>query len=358
VPAEVIGNEKAGWVLAPLLPPLGWVHVCESLPFAVAPEGVVPRSDPRPIGFCAQLRPAAAGREVRAGGRLLARLDSAARATETAAWLAELNASPPKRRETAIRERIARSLDVAAIREEQSALRERAAGLRVTCNALFVLFAVVAPWQVYGQGIGRTWPWLVAGMVGLIAWVVRGYLRAHRELQPALGQERRVQSVALALAPLGAVRAVDALARGAHAGRHPLAVGHAPPRPAAARELARRELLEARHPIRRDGIDDGALRILRWFDDAMAGGIERALAGCGIDVAGLLAAPPREDPSCESYCPRCRAQYRAGVGSCGDCPGVALVAFAAGDAQGFSAGRQAEPDSPEAPFPGSPSRRS
>jgi hypothetical protein len=245
-----LGNERFGVLIAPLLPPLGSVHVV--------------------------------------GGS----------ATAPAA--------------------LAAALDVGAVKRDEARFHAESRALRLLCNALFLWFFALLPWVGHREGLTSRWVELLLSLVLLVGAIVVRFLLAHRRLHPDRAAERRRLILPLALAPLEAVRAVDHLGKRLHASRHPVAVALALAPAETARAFAGRALLAALHPLPPQP-----------RDEALAAAISAALAGNGIDVAALLREPTPDSAASVAWCPRCRAQYERAASSCGDCPGVALVAFAA-----------------------------
>jgi hypothetical protein len=56
--------------------------------------------------------------------------------------------------------------------------------------------------------------------------------------------------------------------------------------------------------------------------------IHRLLVEQGLHLAAYLDPPAQTDRSSLSYCPRCEVEYAVLAGTCSDCTGVSLVAFA------------------------------
>jgi hypothetical protein len=52
-----------------------------------------------------------------------------------------------------------------------------------------------------------------------------------------------------------------------------------------------------------------------------------------LNSDSLLQPPTAKEPSSQSFCPRCHAQFTARTGTCQDCGGVALVGFSNSEAQ-------------------------
>ena len=102
------------------------------------------------------------------------------------------------------------------------------------------------------------------------------------------------------LSPISGVRAVDMVAREAWADLEPIAVAAALFSPADLSTFVR-PLLVATEPRADD--------ILVWWRSEIRRRIERVLEKKTIQVAALLAEPPRENDRVQTYCPACLAQF-------------------------------------------------
>jgi hypothetical protein len=169
---------------------------------------------------------------------------------------------------------------------------------------MFVLGPVVA--QIFGWAAALPL-WLGTHLV-LTALAVRTCVKAAR-LLPMLGYEARIETlVSMALYPPAAARFLETLTA--------RALGDVDPLAAAAVLLDQDELVA----MARDRLLDAHL------DPAIREEIEALLEREGVSREAVLAPPSRQSDS-DRFCPRCRAQYRAGIERCADCRDVVLVPF-------------------------------
>jgi hypothetical protein len=135
--------------------------------------------------------------------------------------------------------------------------------------------------------------------------------------------------------PVGALRAPDELALDSLAGVHPVVVSLV--MGTGTRQLAEVkglwEQARSRFPMSVQA-EAKALESSLWFNGLLCAEMKTYLS------QKLPAALKEErvrphDAGCLSYCPNCKAQYVTKAGTCADCPGVALRAFA-DDAQTIS----------------------
>jgi hypothetical protein len=208
------------------------------------------------------------------------------------------------------------SFDGEAISGRLAELRAASRAVRAWGIALFLFFFALAPAVAWTEGLARSGLFLLALLLALVSGTILSFLRAHRTLFPQDSRERRSRAIFFAVAPLGAIRAADALSRDLLAEFHPVAVAKAVCTPEAHLDLARRALLELRF-----GPSAGD----RSAGHATLRALENHLREAGINPERLLEPPTPSDPNCRSYCPRCRNQYVVSEGGCADCAGVALL---------------------------------
>ena len=338
-----MGNERFKLVLGNPSP-LARCFLAEPWPFAVSPHGIAfpqatfAAADGKAVchlPFDAITGPIAAmEKEVRANGGTIAVGSSPEQAGRLAAMLAEVAAAGEADRGKVIGSHLDRWMDHAAARgaicrteevERDSAvfgLHALRAGLRLRPG--LVLFAVVAR---VAAGVRLFRPALLhldAHGMGLRR-LPQGTFR--REV---FARFRHVGM--LFLSPASAMRSPESLLRHGLAAFHPLAIAAAlctRPRCAA---LAGPMLLALEHP--KPGELPGepeACRIDAWFRKKLRKRLDALLRRLEIDPMELLRpAPPLGDS--RSYCPRCRNQYVLAAGTCPDCGGLPLVAYAGEDA--------------------------
>lgn len=331
LPSPFTGSAKAGLTWTNPLPPLGTLFVAESWPVALSSDGItrVPglELDPRaPRVHEWRAKRWEDVRDVRAiekelwlDGRVFAVADTARTARELATLVETLRTTPRERRAKLVERALAARCDVAAARERVERFFAATARVRVATNALFVFLAVLAPATLWRFGIILTWPYLLGGLVLGVATVGWLFVRAHRELFPNERGARRRGALLIALSPPEAVRAVDSLARSVCAGFDPLTLAtllDEAPR----RELARRILIDTRHPLPPPvSVEPFAAECEREFRALVRTARERALRELGLDATTLLAPPAPDSPDARSYCQRCEIDRPEPSGACSDC---------------------------------------
>ena len=191
-------------------------------------------------------------------------------------------------------------------------LAREAAPLRWATQALFVSVAGAMLWLARPASVPAFWTvWLIA-IAGCWGLVISLFWRAATRLRAITGRTP-LQGTALLLSPLGAIRAVDLLARDLFTASHPLAVSCALSPPDAFQSTARSLFYD----VSKDDASSARAAELRAF-------LDRA----GI-LDAVLSAPPPESDAMGAYCPRCAQQYRQGSQTCTDCAGVPLQALQA-----------------------------
>jgi hypothetical protein len=335
----VIANDRGDLHWHWPLPPLGTVHVLRVPPLALTPEGILSgttevlpeQGRPR---FTGQWIPWAEVKSAHAENKRLfvngARFwdhDSAYEPLRWAKDLPTLAALPPAEREAQIRRRLADAFDRTAFDAARAQFNEVVRPVRRWSLALFALLFVVAPLVVWCFGLLPALVFLVVALVALLVGTGRSFLRAHRTLYPAAGDERFRLGILLALAPFSAVRAPDVLARAALERFHPLVGAFALlPRPEAL-ALARRVWRDLKFPLRPEfpSADPAAVAAARWFREQELAEVEGYLVREGVLLADLAAPLAPSEPENTQHCERCEAQFLPQATGCVECGGRALV---------------------------------
>jgi len=193
-------------------------------------------------------------------------------------------------------------------------------------NALFGYLFVLSPLAIWLVGLGRSWPGLLAGLLALTATIAVLFHRSHKRLYPAAEDERFTHSVIFLLSPATAIRARDALSRPLLEAYHPLTVAKALCPEERFKNMARscwRELNFPALPVCPEG-EPIAQETERYSRGVLQKTVEEFLRESGIDPASLLPPPTPADETCQSFCPRCLAQFTTRDGLCGDCGGLRL----------------------------------
>jgi hypothetical protein len=304
-PALPLGD-RGGLITGRLLPPFETAIGISAWPFVLREESLEFEGQSLPYDA---LKPGSAGRVLILDGRRRLRLHSARAAAQLANLIRRVAASPATNRSTIISDAACAARDVSVIESRLAALVTSGRPLRITASLLGGFLIVVLPVIVLQMGLAFTWRALLLVLIALTAPVVVTFCRAHRTLYPDDREDRVTRAVTMALAPVGAVRGLDAIAWDVVTGFDPLAVtAVACDRPTFVREARR-----ARFDAKRAG-------------DASLQSIERLIDRMNVREE-VLRPPVSEDPSTQSYCPRCGNQYVAPSGSCADCEEVRLVSL-------------------------------
>ena len=328
-PSPVIGSPYAGVVVLQPLPWFGALFVSEAWPVALAPEGLATREpleldlrQRRPFQPLAwrweELGPfTARERNVFAGEQLVASLGTPRAARCLAEVLATVAEAPQPGRAAEIERQLAHSFATSAFERRSREFERVSHSLRAWCTAVFLWFALVCPAFAFGVGLALTWPYLLAGIVLLQVATVWTLRRAFRELLPDCDEERGRATLALALSPVAAARAVDTLSRPLLAGLQPLACTATLAREERD-ELARAAFVDALHPRQIDDAPPLALEIDAWYRARLASALRKCATELSIDAATLLAPPPADSGE-RSWCPRCRTRFDTPPATCFDC---------------------------------------
>ncbi|MCL5287826.1 MAG: hypothetical protein M1453_07530 [Acidobacteria bacterium] len=326
-------------VLAGPLPPLDGLVVCDRVPFAVSPLGVLPspRTSLRSAGgaiatanflnFAEMEKVHTRGKEVFSGSKPLFKVPTAGMAQHAAEMLEKLRGNKEAKRAAAIEAEFARTLDSEAIRVRLDDWRGRTALLRWHCNVLFVYLFVLVPFVIMIRGLEATWIWLLGlllAQMAVISWLFR---RAHRALFPEDKEARWTATLTILLSPPVAIRANDIVLRDLGSLFHPLAVAQVLCSEKFFLAMASRTLRELRFPLPSAILPGTPEHVAEaWDREARYRAVERFVAATGAQPQELLA-PPAREPQCLSYCPRCWNQYRFAEGTCPDCGGIEVQRF-------------------------------
>lgn len=191
--------------------------------------------------------------------------------------------------------------------------RRRAIPLRVIGGLMFVTVFVLIPISAFSAKGFVPLRWAFAALALLhVAALVLSWL-AMRRLDPNARGERRELLLKSLLSPLLSMRLGLIVPTRALEGFDPLVGVKLLCPPADFETFVRRQESAGRaaEPMSRQVA-------------ARTSFLERA----GLTAARLRQPPPRRDPSCRSYCPRCLAQYARVNGSCNDCGHETLAALA------------------------------
>lgn len=340
-PATMLGNQTGGFVLAPLLPPLGTIFTAQQFPFSLGPEGVLlfvsPIVNP---GW----RPAQSGRfltwedaaQLRVAGKKLLLQNKKIFAAPTVTFAAHLFKTlttiamfPKEQREAAIKKYLQAGFDSHQIETLRRDFNQQIRPIRLLANALFLLVFVVAPPLIWLIGLKTVWLGLLIALLGLTITAATFFVRVHRKFYPVAADERFSHSLIIALAPASTMRAHDLVSRPLLENFHPLAVAKNLLAAEEFHHFARRLLLDLRHPVPPACPSTLAPAVVTeaFHRHHLLEAAEVWLTENKLSPDEICRPPMPTDESCRAYCPRCEAQFISTSGECADCGGLALVAF-------------------------------
>ncbi len=338
-PSALLGNRQGGLLLASPLPPLGSIYFSHLMPVSFSPAHVYSSISqtmgqggrPKQLGLLFAYEDIESvkmsGGEIRINGKVFVRSHTQQQAALVAELVKRLLPLKEVKREKEIREVLHAALDVEGARERLAEQRKQAIPLRIVCNVAFCYMFLLAPALVWTYGITRLLVpiagsvWLMAGSIVYIFW------RLHKGLFPEPRGERASCVAKMLLCPPLAIRANDLLTSQLLAAYHPLAVASLLCAPEDFRRFAKSVLLDLRHPLAMEPMDDRASATEQWYRNRLRKLAEEFVVERGLNVTDLLRPPTRREVSSGSYCPRCEIEYTVLDGECADCAGVALHPF-------------------------------
>lgn len=341
-PAVMLGNQTGGFILAPPFPPQGSTLIAFQLPCSLGPDGVLwfvssnvnpgwrPHQSTRFDDWKSLADLKLRGKKLRLKDKVIFSAPTTTRAHFLFQTLTQLAQLPSAQRPEAIQEFVRAAFDDKMIATRWVEFRAATKSLRLLANALFVLVFILAPALIGFIGLKLVWLWLSLALVALTVSTAVWFARTHRKFWPEAADDRFTQSLIIALAPATTMRALDIASRPLLENFHPLAVAQHFLPATAFRRFARRVVLDLRHPVQPTcpNLQPAAIATEAFFRRIQLETVEAWLAENKMTPAELCKPPPPADESCHAYCPRCEAQFTTPVGTCADCGGVPLVAFA------------------------------
>ena len=343
-PSRLLGNQRGGFVFAHPLPPLGTLFLTHQWPLSLSEQSVLafvspsmnPGSRPPQSGkFCtfAEIQTVKAqSKNLFINGKPFVCVASAGWANHVARLLQELTSLPSAKRGKAIELLLHQAWDRKAMEQRYGEFRDQTRFLRMLSNVLFGYLFVLAPAVIWRFGLGASWIGLLAGLLACTTTTAVQFRRLHRHFYPELEDERFTHFLIILLSPATTIRALDLLSRHLLETYHPLAVASLLCPPEEFRDLAAHYLRELSwpalptcprsEPVVIEAEQQTRLRLKRE--------VENMLRKARLGPAELLRPPRRAESTCQSYCPRCLAQFMIPTGTCEDCGGIPLMAFGAG----------------------------
>ncbi len=356
-PSRAFGTQRAGLVMAAPLPPLGTLLTTHGFPLSLSPQGVLTHASPgldlsgpgpRPGRFATftEIKQIdARAKSIRLNGKEFLRTASPTFAAHLAYILEQLRLAKVEDRKKIIERALDRAFETKAVERLWDEFQKHAAGLRFSVNLLFIYLFALTPFMLWRVGLIRGWPWILAGLLICTLTIAVQYHGTHKNFYPKAEDERFTHFIILLLSPASAVRALDLLTRPLLETFHPLAVAKVFCAPSRFESLATEFLREITYPAVRILADAqpyavSAESFARELDKKL---MESFLRRSGLDPKQLLRPPPATDPNCQSYCPRCLAQFTKPSGECPDCGAVELIAFPANAPPSSPAGGTPQP---------------
>lgn len=285
------------------------------------PSGFVRWSELKEIGWD--------GRMLFVNGGSFLRLPSPEIARTYAHLLWRLAELPEHARATEIRAWCDRHLSAKRVRRRLRVFERATAGLRQSCNLLFLVTFVALPLSYWRFQASLPF-FICAGFVALLMLMIGiEFLCLHRGLFPEQKAERFQLWLLVGFMPQYAMRAVDELSKGFLGCAHPLAVAEVllgDTRFVAFRDSIVRDLQSpAPQVLHGEGVGEAleaAGRFSREFEHAAVEKIVRRRSD--LDV-GHLPAPEDLEEGAAKFCPRCLMPYEAQASDCIDCGGVETI---------------------------------
>lgn len=341
-PSRLLGNQRAGFVFAHPLPPLGTVFITSQLPASLSPEAIVafvaPSMNPgfRPpqsgnfYRFDDIQMVTTQGNHILINGEIFLRAASVGLAAHLVQQLNQLKSLPVSQHAKAIQLLVHQALDVKAIEQRYREFQRETRSLRVLTNVLFLFLFILVPVVIWRFGLVPCWPGLLAGLLACTTTIAVSFRRRHKQFYPHLEDERFTHFLIILLSPATAIRALDLLSRPLLEIYHPLAVARVLCTERDFCVVARNYLREINYPARPlcPRPESAAIQAEQAMRSLLKQGVESLIKKGGQNLAELMRPPMPTDSACRSYCPRCLAQFTVTSGVCEDCGGVPLIAFA------------------------------
>jgi hypothetical protein len=340
-PSRAFGTQHAGLVVAAPLPPLGTLLTTHAFPLSLSPQGVLAYVSPgldlsgpgpqpgrfAPFSEIQQLE--ARAKSLRLNGKEFLKTASPTFAAHLANILEQLKSAKAEDRKKIIERELSRAFETKGVERLWTEFQNHAAGLRFSVNLLFVYLFALTPFMLWRVGLIRGWPFILVGVLICTLTIAIQYHATHKKFYPNAEDERFTHFIILLLSPASAVRALDLLTHPLLEAFHPLAVAKVFCSQSQFESLATESLREISYPAIRTSADaqPGASSTGSFARELNKNLMESFLRRSGLDPKKVLRPPSATDPSCQSYCPRCLAQFTQPSGECPDCGSVELVPF-------------------------------
>lgn len=234
-------------------------------------------------------------------------------------WIRRVGLARPEARESLIARAVAEHLSESEARRRLEAFGGATAALGISGGVLALFLLVAIPGVVALRGLAASWLGLLAALLAMhvtviaLAWRARARLRRDGIETPA------ARLIPIALSPVSASRAVDALGRDLVADLHPLIVAKVLCAERDFDTLTDGVLRDLKHPMRpMPDLSAFAAETEATFRKLLEESLER-WAGPRRLSERVETAGATERSEREARCPRCDERYAPGVAACADC---------------------------------------
>lgn len=321
------------------IPPLGSMFVCQQWPMSLSQvaaysyvaqtfiPGSRPEQNARYIPFEQMRSVEVSNKSLLVNGIPFLTTNSMRLTHHICRLLRRLRKMNMQERQKTIDNELERLFDTKAISRVLAHWQEEKRGLSLYCNLLFVFLFVVSPAVVQLLGLVAVWIPLLASLVILLVGILIEYWLVHVSVYPDSPRPSKVKLAVMALSPLAAIRAGDALSKELLSTFHPLAVAHVLCTAEDFRRWATGIVRDARFPIQPPCPSDEEQHqaVEKFFRDRLCEKLNEFVGRTVGPPEEYLQAPIPESEDCLSYCPRCQVQYRISKGTCLECGALPLA---------------------------------
>jgi hypothetical protein len=349
----LLQNDHGGFLLGNLLP-LGTSAQAQFWPVSLSPQGVLayvsqsltPEGRPDQPGHFYRYDDIATvqaqGRQVRINGKHFVTVSSHEQAQRLASLILRLCAFPEDRRATEIDAALALATNLEEVTTRYRTAWWDSLVLMFLCTLVlayifaFIPYAVTTGWKMRLQevlvvhyGLERTESTILAYALYFLFLSLLTMI-AYLQLACSLpGHQGSLfgQCLLILLFPPSTMHARNHLFRLLLAPYHPLVIARALCWRSDFRAFAEHVVRDLEYPLEPlcPGTDEGAIATEAWFRSRLAARLKEVIEQAGVPVAACLETPARENPNCQAYCQRCRAQFELVSGTCHQCRDRQLV---------------------------------
>ena len=338
---KYFGNDNGGIFPANPLPPLGKVYICSLLPVAFSNTHVCSQisqtltndikieKHAKSVKYDEMKSVSTIDKDIFINGNMFVKCSTPIQSVFIKDILLKLISLNDKQRENEIKRIVQETLDVKNARKEIEKFDDKSYKLRIFCNLLFLYIFLIVPVLVYFYGTIKLFIILLVLMYLSSISVSIIFYTIHKMFYPAQKGERIIDMIKMIIFPPTAVRANDFLSLNLLVNYHPLTVGLILFDNINFENIAKKVLIDLKHPIINDFENEQVDLTNKWHRSNLENIVIDFLHNNSVDIKNLIIAPSPENVSCKSYCPRCEAQYTIQNGICSECSNMALISFKA-----------------------------